>query len=66
MPLQNICGGINCIKLLDVVRDAHSKTPSLIFEWVNNIDFHTLYPTFNDRVRGTSGAVAWRVRVLYD
>lgn len=46
--LQNICGGINCIKLLDVVRDQHSKTPSLIFEWVNNTDFRTLYPTFTD------------------
>lgn len=46
--LQNLCGGPNIIKLLDVVRDPHSKTPSLIFEWVNNIDFRKLYPTFND------------------
>ena len=35
-------------QLLDVVRDPHSKTPSLIFEWVNNIDFRKLYPTFTD------------------
>lgn len=27
------------IKLLDVVRDPQSKTPSLIFEYVNNTDF---------------------------
>lgn len=47
--LQNLCGGPNIIKLLDVVRDPHSKTPSLIFEWVNNIDFRRLYPTFVDQ-----------------
>ena len=47
--LQNLCGGPNIIKLLDVVRDPHSKTPSLIFEWVNNIDFRKLYPTFVDQ-----------------
>jgi len=46
--LKNLYGGPNIIKLLDVVRDPHSKTPSLIFEWVNNIDFRKLYPTFND------------------
>lgn len=47
--LQNLCGGPNIIKLLDVVRDPHSKTPSLIFEWVNNVDFRKLYPTFVDQ-----------------
>lgn len=46
--LQNLCGGPNIIKLLDVVRDPRSLTPSLIFEHVNNIDFKTLYPTFTD------------------
>lgn len=46
--LQNLCGGPNIIKLLDVVRDPHSKTPCLIFEHVNNVDFKTLYPTFTD------------------
>ena len=46
--LQNICGGTNIIKLLDVVRDPQSKTPSLVFEYVNNTDFKVLYPTFND------------------
>eukprot|EP00501_MAST-03F_sp_TOSAG23-6_P001185 GSMAST32.ASY1.ANO1.1229.1 assembled CDS len=39
--LQNICGGPNIVQLLDVVIDSHSKTPSLIFEWVNNTDFRT-------------------------
>jgi serine/threonine protein kinase len=37
--LQNLCGGKNIIKLLDVVRDSQSKTPSLVFESVNNTDF---------------------------
>lgn len=41
-------GGPNIIKLLDVVRDEHSKTPSLIFEYINNTDFKILYPTLTD------------------
>lgn len=46
--LQNLCGGINIIQLLDVVRDPQSKTPSLVFEHINNIDFKVLYPTLTD------------------
>ncbi|KMZ74496.1 Casein kinase II subunit alpha, chloroplastic [Zostera marina] len=46
--LQNLCGGTNIIKLLDIVRDEESKTPSLIFEHVNNTDFKVLYPTLSD------------------
>jgi casein kinase II subunit alpha len=46
--LQNLCGGPNIVKLLDVVRDPHSKTPSLIFEHINNQDFKVLYPTLSD------------------
>ena len=46
--LQNLCGGPNVIKLLDVVRDPQSKTPSLIFEYVNNTDFKVLYPNLVD------------------
>merc|ERR1712072_885868 len=46
--LQNLCGGKNIIKLLDAVRDPQSKTPSLVFEHVNNTDFKVLYPTFDD------------------
>lgn len=37
--LQNLCGGPNIIKLLDIVREPQSKTPSLVFEYVNNTDF---------------------------
>ncbi|CAI6282872.1 unnamed protein product [Periconia digitata] len=57
--LQNLSGGPNIVSLLDVVRDNQvsdgsdwvgdwSKTPSLIFEAVNNTDFRTLYPKFTD------------------
>ncbi|KAJ9094178.1 hypothetical protein QFC19_008029 [Naganishia cerealis] len=41
--LQNIAGGPNVVALLDV-----SKTPSIVFEYVNNIDFKVLYPRFTD------------------
>lgn len=46
--LQNISSGPNVIKLLDVVRDPDSKTPCLVFEYVNNQDFKTLYPSLSD------------------
>uniref|UniRef100_A0ACD5TVT2 Uncharacterized protein n=1 Tax=Avena sativa TaxID=4498 RepID=A0ACD5TVT2_AVESA len=46
--LQNLCGGPNIIKLLNIVRDQQSKTPSLVFEYVNSTDFKVLYPTFTD------------------
>ncbi|KAK9343997.1 kinase-like domain-containing protein [Lipomyces starkeyi] len=46
--LQNLAGGPNVIHLYDIVRDAQSRTPSLIFEYVNNIDFRILYPRFTD------------------
>lgn len=48
MILQNLLGGTNIITLLDMVRDPISRTPSLIFEHVNNTDFKQLYPTFVD------------------
>jgi len=42
--LQNVAKGPNIITLLDVVRDPLTKTPSLVFEYVNNTDWKTLYP----------------------
>jgi len=36
------------VALLDVVRDPQSKTPSIVFEYVNNTDFKVLYPKFSD------------------
>jgi len=46
--LQNLFGGLNIVKLLDVTLDTQSKTPSLIFERVHNIDFKLLYPSLTD------------------
>lgn len=46
--LQNIKGGTNIIKLMDTVRDPNARTPSLVFEYVNNTDFKVLYPTLSD------------------
>lgn len=46
--LQNLAGGINIVNLYDIVRDPLSKTPSLIFEYVNNLDFRILYPKLSD------------------
>lgn len=46
--LQNLAGGTNIVRLLDVVRDPNSKTPSLIFEYVNNTDFRVLYSKFSN------------------
>lgn len=44
--LKNITGGPNVVALLDIVRDAHSKIPALIFERINNVDFRILYGKF--------------------
>lgn len=46
--LENLRGGANIITLLDVVKDPVSRTPALIFEYVNNIDFKQLYQQFSD------------------
>ncbi|KAL7408858.1 kinase-like domain-containing protein [Mrakia frigida] len=46
--LMDLAGGPNIIALLDVVRDPQSKTPSIVFEYVNNTDFKQLYPRLTD------------------
>ncbi|KAI8341136.1 kinase-like domain-containing protein [Chlamydoabsidia padenii] len=46
--LQTLAGGPNIIGLLDIVRDPQSRTPSLVFECVNNMEFKILYPRFTD------------------
>lgn len=46
--LQNLIDGPFIINLLNVVRDPVSRSPALIFEHVNNLDFRELYPTFTD------------------
>ncbi|KAI8990968.1 casein kinase II subunit alpha [Mycotypha africana] len=44
--LQNLAGGTNIVRLLDIVRDPISKTPAIISEYVNNTEFKILYPRF--------------------
>ena len=46
--LQNLAGGTNIIQMIDIVKDKQSKTPSLVFEYVNNTDFKVLYPKLTD------------------
>ncbi|GJJ09459.1 hypothetical protein Clacol_003682 [Clathrus columnatus] len=46
--LQNLAGGPNIIALLDVVRDPSSKIPSLVTEYIHNVDFKVLYARFTD------------------
>jgi casein kinase II subunit alpha len=46
--LQNLAGGPNIVALLDVVRDPASKIPSLVTEYVHNVEFKVLYPRFTD------------------
>ncbi|XP_037077645.1 casein kinase II subunit alpha isoform X1 [Pollicipes pollicipes] len=46
--LENLRGGTNVISLQAVVKDPVSRTPALIFEYVNNTDFKQLYQTLND------------------
>ena len=45
--LKNLKNGPNVIHMLDMTRDPLSKTPALIFEYVDNIDFKVLYPTLS-------------------
>ncbi|KAK5781023.1 casein kinase 2 catalytic subunit CKA1 PWA37_001938 [Arxiozyma heterogenica] len=37
-------GHENIIQLLDIVKDPVSRTPALVFEYINNYDFRVLYP----------------------
>ncbi|EGR30332.1 hypothetical protein IMG5_134810 [Ichthyophthirius multifiliis] len=46
--LQILKGGPNIVELQDVVRDSASKTPALIFEYVENVDFRSLFPQLTD------------------
>lgn len=46
--LENLRGGTNIIALQAVVKDPISRTPALIFEYVNNIDFKLLFQTLTD------------------
>ena len=47
--LQNLKGGPNVVKLIDIVRDPSSKSPCIITEWIDNIDYKNLFPTLTDQ-----------------
>eukprot|EP00835_Amoeboradix_gromovi_P004318 NODE_329_length_10886_cov_0.296653.p3 type:complete len:335 gc:universal NODE_329_length_10886_cov_0.296653:9871-8867(-) len=47
--LQNLKSGPNVVHLYDMTRDPISKTPSLIFEYIDNLDFKVLYPTLSPK-----------------
>ena len=47
--LQNLSGGPNIIRLLNIVESSIPNTPTLVFEYVNNTDFKELYPKLTDR-----------------
>jgi len=46
--LEILRGGPNIVELLDCVKDPASKSPSLVFEHVNNTDFKSMFPTLTD------------------
>lgn len=46
--LENLRGGKNIITLQAVVKDPLSRTPALIFEYVNNADFKELYQSLSE------------------
>lgn len=41
-------GHENIIQLLDIIKDPISRTPALVFEYVDNYDFRVLYPKLTD------------------
>ncbi|XP_032833373.2 casein kinase II subunit alpha-like [Petromyzon marinus] len=46
--LENLRGGPNIISLVDIVKDPVSRTPALVFEFINNTDYKQLYQTLSD------------------
>ena len=46
--LQTLFGGPNIVRLFDVVRDTGSKTPSLIYEFIPNIESKILFQRLSD------------------
>ncbi len=46
--LQNLAGGPNIVRLLDMVMEPESRTPALVFELVRNTDHRVLYPALGD------------------
>jgi len=38
----------NIIELADIVRDPASKTPCLIFDFIEHVDFRSIFPKLQD------------------
>ncbi|KAF4968669.1 hypothetical protein FSARC_3955 [Fusarium sarcochroum] len=46
--LRHLDGGTSIIKLIDAVQGEEGNNIGLVLEYVNNTDFRSLYPRFND------------------
>jgi casein kinase II subunit alpha len=46
--LQNLQEGPNIVKLKELIVDRGSKTPSIIYEYLETVDWRELYPTLKD------------------
>lgn len=46
--LQTLQGGPNIVRILDIVREPYTKTPSFVFEYINASDFRVLFPALTD------------------
>lgn len=46
--LQTLYGGPNIVKLYDIAKDSSSKTPSLIYEFIPNIESKILFQRLSD------------------
>jgi casein kinase II subunit alpha len=46
--LLNLLNGPNIVKFKDFIVDHGSKTPSLIYEYIETIDWRELYPKLKD------------------
>ena len=46
--LTNLIEGPNIVQLKDFIVDHGSKTPSLVYEYVETVDWRELYPKLND------------------
>ncbi|KAM3144749.1 hypothetical protein pb186bvf_003058 [Paramecium bursaria] len=47
--LRHLKNGVNIIELKDSVRDPSTKTPSLIFDYIENVDFRSMFPQMIDQ-----------------
>ena len=46
--LQNLKNGPNILKLIDIVKDPSSKSPCIITEWIDNIEYKKLFQILTD------------------